>query len=404
MEANAAPFPFSADSIDAVIVTHAHLDHIGRIPKLFAEGFRGTIFSTPAARDLAHLLLEDALHLGEREGNAFYDRKALERTFAGWQTVPYDEHHTVGDIAFELKNAGHILGSSMIRMEAEGKVILHTGDLGNDPSVLLPPPEHFSDISYLFIESTYGNIMHEALKDRGLLLERAVEDTIARGGTLMIPAFAAERTQDILFLLNEMLVMKRIPDIPVFVDSPLAIRITEVYEQYPQAFRPEIRDLFGKHRQLFRSKKLHFTQSAEESKAINEVQGPKIIVAGSGMMQGGRILHHLQRYLPDQKSMLLIVGFQAAGSVGRRLIEGADRVTIHGENLAVHAEIRKINGFSAHADFPQLFAFAASSRDTLKHVFAIQGEDLQAEHLVQQIRDRLGVPATAPHPGEQVVF
>lgn len=403
-ETNAAPFPFSADSIDAVIVTHAHLDHIGRLPKLCAEGFRGTIFSTPAARDLARLLLEDALHLGEREGTAFYDRKDLERTLAVWQTVPYDTRHIVGDIAFELKNAGHILGSSMIRMEAEGKIIFHTGDLGNDPSVLLPPPDHFSDINYLFIESTYGNMAHEALKDRGLLLERAVEDTIARGGTLMIPAFAAERTQDILFLLNEMLVTRRVPDVPVFVDSPLAIRITEVYEQYPDAFRPEIRDLLGKHRQLFRSKKLRFTPTAEESKAINDVPGPKIIVAGSGMMQGGRILHHLRRYLPDQKSILLIVGFQATGSVGRRLIEGADRVTIHGENIAVRAEIRKINGFSAHADFPQLFAFAASSRDTLKHVFTIQGEDLQAEHLAQQIRDRLGVPATAPLPGEHAVL
>ena len=394
--ANSTAFPFAAGDIDALMVTHAHIDHIGRIPKLVREGFRGAIYSTAATRDLALPLLEDALRLAEREGKPFYAKKDLQTAFALWRAMPYGAPQTAGDTQVTLWNAGHILGSAMVEIRAEEKKILFTGDLGNSPSVLLPPPEIVRDIAYLIIESAYGNRAHEAPEDRVLLLERIVEDTVARGGTLVIPAFATERTQDILHLINEMLLFKRIPDVPVFVDSPLAIRITEVYERHLQEYRPEIRELFGRHPKLFRFKKLRFTADAEESKAIAGVHGSKIVIAGSGMMQGGRVLHHLRRYLPDQRSILLIVGFQAAGSLGRRLIEGANQVNIFGEDVTVRAEVRKINGFSAHADAPQLLAFVEQNRDTLKRVFVVQGEDAPAEALAQAIRDRLGISAEAP--------
>lgn len=279
---------------------------------------------------------------------------------------------------------------------AEGKKIVFTGDLGNVPSALLPPPEQMADADFLVIESTYGNRVHEAARERVLNLERAVEDTAARGGTLMIPAFATERTQDILFYLNEMLHFKRVPEMPVFVDAPLAIKITGVFEQYPEFYKDEIKNLYREHPNLFRFKRLRFTQSVEESKSINDVLQPKVILAGSGMLAGGRILHHARRYLPDPKSILLIIGYQAPGSLGRRLVDGEKLVKIFGEEIPVEAETRNIYGFSAHADNPQLFSYIETNRDTLKRAFMIHGEDAQALHLAQEVKDRLGIQADAP--------
>lgn len=217
----------------------------------------------------------------------------------------------------------------------------------------------------------------------------------------MIPAFATERTQEILHLLNEMLLFKRIPEIPVFVDAPLAIRVTEVFEKYPLFYKEEIRELFKKHPNLFRFKKLKLTQTVEESKAINNVPAPKVILAGSGMMNGGRILHHAKRYLGDPKSILLVIGYQAAGSLGRRLLDGEKQVKILGEEIAVEAEVRLIQGFSAHADNPQLFKFTEANRDSLQKVFVVQGEEPEALHFSQEIKDRLGVQADAPVLGEK---
>lgn len=400
-DANFQNFKFDPASVHALVVTHAHLDHVGRIPKLVRDGFSGKIYSTPATRDLVRLLLEDALSLAQRQNHngehpMLYDARDIERAFALWESVPYEKKISLGDTTFHLLNAGHILGSSFIEIEAEGRRLLFTGDLGNDPSVLLPSPQQVRGIHHLVIESTYGNRTHEPPQERLLNLERAVEDVTARRGTLMIPAFATERTQEILYLLNEMLHFKRIPDVPVFVDAPLAIRVTDVYEQYVGEYREEIKKLYVEHPNLFKFKKLKFTPSVEESKAINDVSAPKVVIAGSGTMNGGRILHHARRYLPDQKSILLITGYQAAGSLGRRLIDGAKSIRMFGEEISVACEIRKINGFSAHADNPQLFAFVERNRETLERVFVVQGEEAEALHFMQEIRDRLGIRADAP--------
>lgn len=395
-EANRLDFKFTPSAIDALIVTHAHLDHVGRIPKLVRDGFRGVIYSTAATRELARPILEDALHLAEREDDALYTMGDIDCAFAQWQDVGYGVPWTVGDATMQLKNAGHILGSSIVMIIAEGKRVVFTGDLGNVPSILLPPPDAVTDAEYLIIESTYGSRTHEEADKRVLLLERAVEDVAARGGTLLIPAFATERTQDILHLLNEMVYFKRIPEMPMFVDAPLATRITDVFEHHIELYNPDVQKLYREHPHLFKFKRLKFTESVEESKAINDVRPPKVILAGSGMMTGGRVLHHARRYLPDPKSILLITGYQSGGSLGRRLVEGEKTVKIAKEEITVRAEIRTINGFSAHADNPQLFAFITANRDTLKRVFVVQGEEAEADHLAQEVKDRLGIPAESP--------
>ena len=401
-DVNFNDFSFDPKIVQALFVTHAHLDHVGRIPRLVQKGFKGKIISTTATRDLARLILEDALSLARREDRQLFEAKDIEDAFSLWETVPYHQKEEIGDIGYQLDRSGHILGSSFIKLWVEGKCMLFSGDLGNVPSTLLPPPDPVSGLDYLVVESTYGNRVHEHVAERELEFERAVEDTAARGGTLMIPAFATERTQDILFLLNELLHFKRIPDMLVFVDAPLAIRITEVYERYGNEYREEIRELMVKHPNLFRFKQLKFTESVEDSKHINDVPSPKVIIAGSGMMTGGRILHHARRYLQDPKSMLLIIGYQSSSSLGRRLLEGAPLVRILGEEIPVQAEIRSIDGFSAHADEPQLFSFVEQTRDTLKRVFVVHGEIAQAQHFSHEIRDRLGVQADVPTLGEEV--
>ncbi len=395
---NREPFPFDPKSIGALLVTHAHIDHIGRIPKLVREGFSGAIYSTAPTRDLARLLFEDALKVAEHDKkDPLYSPEDVGAALSLWQAREYRTSIPLGrNISAMFYDAGHILGSSMVEIEAEAKKTLFSGDMGSVSSTLLPDPEGAGAVDYLVIESTYGNRAHEPPEERIVRLERAVEDSCARSGTLLVPAFATERTQDILFLFNQMLHLRRIPEISVFVDAPLAIRVTEVFERYIGYYKKEIQELYGEHPHLFRFKKLKFTESVEESKTINAVPPPKVILAGSGMMTGGRVLHHAARYLPDKRNILLVMGYQGAGSLGRRLIDGAREVNILGRVIPVEAEVRMIKGFSAHADNPQLFSFIASRRDTLRRVFVVQGEEAQALHLMQEVRDRLGISADAP--------
>jgi metallo-beta-lactamase family protein len=409
---NFEPFPYDPKSISAVLVTHGHIDHIGRIPKLVKAGFTGTIYSTPPTKDIAEFLLLDSEHLLSEEAKkrkrpVLYDAADIAHAMAAWKGVSYHERIQVGDITAELYDAGHILGSSSICIEAEGKRIVFSGDLGNMPEPLIKPIEYFDRADYVLIESTYGGRTHEELDRRREFLEDAVEDTVRAKGVLMIPAFALERSQELLFELNELVEQGRIPRVPVFIDSPLAIKLTTIYQRYskdPRYFNKISLDLVRSGDQLFNFPGLHSTRTVEESKSINDVPAPKIIVAGAGMSNGGRILHHERRYLSDPRSAILFVGYQTTGSLGRQILDGEREVRIFRETVPVRCKTYQISGYSAHADQPQLMKWLTPLRFSLKHLFVVQGEEEQSNALAQKVRDDLAIEATVPRAGESVVL
>lgn len=407
---NQDDFPYDPATVDALFVTHAHIDHTGRIPRLVRKGFRGVIYSTPPTRDFGALMLEDSLGVLEKEARregereVFYTLADITQATKLWKGVPYGEKIPVGDISLTLRDAGHILGSSMMEIIVGDKKVLFTGDLGNVPMPLLNPPATVEGIHVMIIESAYGNRVHEDVDERKEKLERAIEDVVKRNGTLMIPAFALERTQELLYEFNDLVEHGRIPRVPIFIDSPLSIRATEIYKRYQNYFGREALSVIRGGDDLFQFPGLHMTLATDASKAINEVKGPKVILAGAGMMNGGRILHHARRYLPGKENMILFIGYQAAGSIGRRILDGERQVNIFGDMIPVEAEVRAIHGYSAHADTNGLLDFVQTNADTLEKVFVVQGEPAASLFLSQRIRDYLGIDARAVRLGESVSF
>ena len=368
---NRDPFPYQPSEIDYLFVTHAHLDHIGRIPKLVRDGFKGVIYSTPPTKDISAVSLIDSLGVLEKEAKnsgqpVFYEEADVLAAGRLWQTKNFREPFILsGNLKVTFRDAGHILGSSMIEITNGLKTIMFTGDLGNSPTPLLPDTEVISNLDYLIMESVYGDRLHEnrgARKDR---LEDVIENTMKAGGTLMVPAFSIERTQEIIYEIETMMEAGRIPTVPVFLDSPLAIKVTDIYKKYESYWNQQaIKENF--HRDgLLNFPKLKKTLTTPESRAIAGVTGPKIILAGSGMSNGGRIIHHEKHFLPDQKSTLLIMGYQSAGSLGRQLEDGARLVRILGTDVPVSAKVEIITGYSAHKDSNGLLEFASQSADTL---------------------------------------
>ncbi len=401
---NYNPFPYNPAEIEAVFITHAHIDHTGRLPKLARDGFRGAIYSTPPTRDFAELLLYDSQHLlsleAERDKRApIYTDADIVNLMKLWRGANYHEPIKIGSATVTFYSAGHILGSATIVVSAEGKAIIFSGDLGNQPSPLIGPSECQVKGDYCLIESAYGDRIHEPMTERKKKLETIISETIKAGGTLMIPAFALERTQILLLEIKDLIEAGKIPKVQIFIDSPLAIKLTTVYNRYRDYFKEEVRHRFASEEEVFHFPGLHMTLTTDDSKSINEVKGPKIIIAGSGMSQGGRILHHEKRYLPDPKSTLLIFGYQTAGSLGRLLLDGAPKVKISGEEVEVKAKIKAIGAYSAHADQTQLLNWINCLKGHVKKVFVVQGEPAASNCLAGKIKEGIGAEAIVPSEG-----
>jgi len=407
---NFQPFPYDPKGIQAVFISHAHIDHIGRLPMLYKQGFRGEIYSSPPTKDMAEFLLLDSEHIlgkeAEREGERPpYTASDVLELMKLWKKRRYHEHVQIGDIDVELFDAGHVLGSTSYRMSAEGKKIVFSGDLGNIDAPLIKESEYISETDYALVESVYGGRIHEDISLRETKLREIIIETIRANGVLMIPAFALERTQQLLFKLNEFIEGGQIPRVPVYVDSPLAIKLTAIYQKYsrdPMYFNNDAIELIRGGDAIFDFPGLHLTLTTEQSKQINDARSPKIIIAGAGMSNGGRILHHERRYLSDPASTILFIGYQAQGSLGRIILDGAEDARIMGEDVSIRCKIREIAGYSAHADQNQLTRWVSAMKTSVKKIFVTQGEEEEAKALATRLGKELSVQAEIPEPGEVV--
>ncbi|MCI0565874.1 MBL fold metallo-hydrolase [bacterium] len=401
-------FPYRPEEIDAVIITHAHLDHTGRLPSFVRAGFAGTIYSTHPTKEIGLIMLEDSIRVLTKEAHEcrrepIYNPDDIKNTQKIWKGIAYHESISFKNgISFVLRDAGHILGSSMVEFLIDGAKIVFSGDLGNSPAPLLKDTEKVTDANYLILESVYGDRKHPSKEGRKEELEDVIENSVKKGGALLVPAFSVERTQELLFEINDLVSHGRIPPVPIFVDSPLAIKVTDVYKKSGAYFNKEARYIIKSGDDIFKFPNLVFTFHHHESEKIAETPNPKVIIAGSGMSNGGRIVRHEQRHLPDPKSSLLIVGYQAAGTLGRELLDGAKKVRIMGEDVVVRANVIDLSGYSAHRDSDGLFQFVSDTADTVKRVYVVMGEPKASLFLVQKLRDYLGVDARAPKRGETV--
>jgi metallo-beta-lactamase family protein len=412
---NAEPFGFDPESIDFLLLTHAHLDHCGRIPLLVKRGFRGEIVTTSASRDLARLVLLDSARIQEEEASRrarhtgddggedgaepLYDLlEALDSLDFFGRTAAYGSPLTLADeICATFLDAGHILGSASVLLElTEGEQrrrLLFSGDLGNSGRPILRDPTPPPEVDVVVMETTYGDRRHRDLEASVEELDEAISASFARGGAVIIPTFALERAQEILYHLRERVEAGRLPrDMPVYLDSPMAISATEIFGRHPECFDEEAYQLLREGRDPFHLPGLRFTRGTDESKAIDRARGSSVIMAGSGMCTGGRVRHHLRHHLGREQSSVIFVGFAALGTLARRIIDGEAEVSVFGEKIAVRAHVHTINGFSAHADQAELLAWQAAARPAT--TFLVHGEEaIMAQFAARLTGTRVEMPA-----------
>jgi metallo-beta-lactamase family protein len=416
--------PFDPKGIDAVILSHAHIDHCGNLPSLVKNGFRGEIHCTMATSDLVSIMLRDSAHISQKDAeyvNKKHRRKRLplveplytieeaEHTLGYLVAHNYNRWFSVvPGVRVLLRDAGHILGSAITILEIDEngqRVRLgFTGDLGRKDLPILRDPVVVQDLDYLITESTYGNRLHEDINQvEGQLAETVVE-THSRRGKLIIPAFAVERTQEVIYTLHRLRVAGRIPPLPVYVDSPLAIDATEIFRLHPECFDEEINEFLLREQDPFGFRGLYYTRNVEDSKRLNDMDGPMIIISASGMCEAGRILHHLKNNIEDPRNTVLIVSFQAEHTLGRRLAERREIVRIFGEEYRLRAQVKVIDAFSAHADRDELLWWIGQAKTNLKAAYVVHGEEDQSLALAEAI-EGLGVrEVVVPYLGDRITL
>lgn len=417
---NWKPFPVDAATIDAVLLTHAHLDHCGYLPALVREGFVGPVLCTAATKDLVAIVLRDSAHLQEEDAEwarqkgfsrhpsprPLYDTNDAERAITLLREVSFnDEFALFPGVFAEFEPSGHILGSSVLRLREDGRrprTVVFSGDLGRPSHPLLVPPHPPADADAVVIESTYGDRVHEDLSEGMEVLASAITRTIKRGGSVVIPAFAVDRTEVLLKAIKDLQDQQRIPRTTIYVDSPMALATLAVYREAIEAQEPEFRsEVLASGPSLLDLPNLEEAHTPQESMALDG-GGPKVIISASGMAAGGRVVHHLKALLPDARNCVVLVGFQAFGTHGRALAEGAAQLKIHGQYVKVRAEVIEVPVFSVHGDSDELLGWLRSAGTAPKSVFVVHGELGSSTTFAERVQRELDVCAVVPNPGERV--